>query len=79
MRVIWLLLGVMLAQFLVLTVDASTTVWRWVNGEDSLCYTDDVTRVPKMYAEEAVELTLDGLDSYEKYTPIPGKTEINTE
>jgi hypothetical protein len=79
MRVVWLLIGIMLAQFWVLAADASTTVWHWVNRDNSLCYTDDVKRVPKMYAEGAVELTLDGLDSYEKYTPILGKTEINAE
>jgi hypothetical protein len=79
MKVLWLLIGIMLSQFWVTAADARTTVWHWVSRDNSLCYTNDDKMIPKMYADRVVEITLDGLDSYEKYTPVQGKTEINAE
>ena len=78
MKVIWLLIGIMMAQFVVLAADADTTVYEWTNRDNSICYTDDVKRVPKAYADTARSFMVTGLKDYSKYTHV-GTPEINVE
>lgn len=70
MRVLWLLIGIALSTLWVQTAESSTTVWEWVSRDDSICWTNVESWIPAMYRERAVERVVDGLDDYEKYTPI---------
>lgn len=71
MRVLWLLIGIALSNLLWLSpAKSSTLVWRWISQDDSICWTNVQAWIPAMYREQAVERVVDGLDDYEKYTPI---------
>lgn len=47
---------------------ALLAVWFWVTPSGTYSYTDDPKNIPARYKEQAVELQLQPLKDYEKYT-----------
>ena len=73
MRVLLFLIGLMLSTLWVLPANAKTLVYEYVDNYGILSFTNMEDRIPKAYVERAKSYEVDGLDSYEKYTPLVSK------
>jgi hypothetical protein len=63
------MIGFGLSMLWVAVADADTTVWEWVNRDNSICYTNMEDRIPEMYKAKARSFMVTGLEDYSKYTP----------
>ena len=52
-----------------LAVAALLIVFRWVDSFGTLCFADDIDRVPRAYRDVAERVEVGPLNEYRRYTP----------